>query len=55
MTYTASLGLLDEYASDNSISYTFTISESIYSAAKIDTLSDCALYPYTFLAETVNL
>jgi hypothetical protein len=27
----------DEYASDNSISYTFTISESIYSAAKIDT------------------
>ncbi len=39
LTYTASLGLLDEYASDNSISYTFTISESIYSAAKIDTLT----------------
>ena len=37
LTYTASLDLLDEYASDNSISYTFTISESIYSAAKIDT------------------
>jgi hypothetical protein len=37
LTYTASLDSLDEYASDNSISYTFTISESIYSAAKIDT------------------
>ena len=37
LTYTASLDSLDDYASDNSISYTFTISESIYSAAKIDT------------------
>jgi hypothetical protein len=44
LTYTASMMDLnmtnivdDEYASDNSISYTFTISESIYSAAKIDT------------------
>ena len=37
LIYTASLDSLDEYASDNSISYTFTISESIYSAAKIDT------------------
>ena len=37
LTYTASLDSLDEYASDNSISYTFTISDSIYSAAKIDT------------------
>ncbi len=39
LTYTASLDTLDEYASDNSISYTFTISESIYSAAKIDTVT----------------
>ena len=39
LTYTASLDSLDEYASDNSISYTFTISESIYSAAKIDTVT----------------
>lgn len=45
LTYTASMmdgsmtNIVDEYASDNSISYTFTISESIYSAAKIDTLS----------------
>jgi hypothetical protein len=44
LTYTASMMDVsmtnivdDEYASDNSISYTFTISESIYSAAKIDT------------------
>ena len=37
LTYSASLDSLDDYASDNSISYTFTISESIYSAAKIDT------------------
>ena len=45
LTYTASMmdgsmtNIVDEYASDNSISYTFTISESIYSAAKIDTLT----------------
>ena len=39
LTYTASLDSLDDYPSDNSISYTFTISESIYSAAKIDTLT----------------
>jgi hypothetical protein len=39
LTYTASLDSLDEYPSDNSISYSFTISESIYSAAKIDTLT----------------
>lgn len=37
LTYTATIDSLDEYVSDNSISYTFTISESIYSAAKIDT------------------
>lgn len=43
LTYTASMmdlnmtNIVDEYASDNSISYSFTISESIYSAAKIDT------------------
>lgn len=37
LTYLASLGSVDDYPSDNSISYTFTISESIYSAAKIDT------------------
>jgi hypothetical protein len=45
LTYTASMmdtsmtNIVDEYTSDNSISYTFTISESIYSAAKIDTLT----------------
>jgi hypothetical protein len=45
LTYTASMmdgsmtNIVDEYASDNSISYTFTISDSIYSAAKIDTLT----------------
>ena len=39
LTYTASLDSLDEYPSDNSISYSFTISESIYSAAKIDTVT----------------
>ena len=46
LTYTASMMDMnmtnivdDEYASDNSISYTFTISDSIYSAAKIDTLT----------------
>ena len=45
LTYTASMmdgsmtNIVDGYASDNSISYTFTISESIYSAAKIDTLT----------------
>ena len=43
LVYTASMmdlnmtNIVDEYASDNSISYSFTISESIYSAAKIDT------------------
>lgn len=37
LTYIASMDSVDEYASDNSISYSFTISESIYSAAKIDT------------------
>jgi len=43
LTYTASMmdlnmtNIVDEYASDNSISYSFTISDSIYSAAKVDT------------------
>ena len=43
LTYTASMmdlnmtSIVDEYASDNSISYSFTISDSIYSAAKVDT------------------
>ncbi|NBW71230.1 MAG: T9SS C-terminal target domain-containing protein [Flavobacteriia bacterium] len=43
LTYTASMmdlnmtNIVDEYASDNSISYIFTISDSIYSAAKVDT------------------
>ncbi len=37
LTYSAGLDSLDDYPSDNSISYSFTISESIYSAAKIDT------------------
>jgi len=43
LTYTASMmdlnmtNIVDEYASDNSISYSLTISDSIYSAAKVDT------------------
>jgi hypothetical protein len=43
LTYTASMmdlnmtNIVDEYASDNLISYSFTISDSIYSAAKLDT------------------
>jgi hypothetical protein len=39
LTYSAGLDSVDDYPSDNSISYSFTISESIYSAAKIDTLT----------------
>ncbi len=45
LTYTASMmdlnmtNIVDEYASDNSISYSFTISDSIYSAAKVDTVN----------------
>ena len=37
LTYLATADSTDEYPSDNALSYTFTISESIYSAAKIDT------------------
>ena len=40
LTYTADLGGLDEYDGDNTVTYTFTVNDSVFSYAKRDTAAN---------------